>query len=77
MRAFQRLLVKIFGASDLKSEPKVTITRSSVQEPVITIAIGDQKLKMSTKQAKIIWGKLGNKIESTTLDKKKSEKHNF
>jgi hypothetical protein len=64
------LLRSIFSRNDYNAEPYIEIGDEAVQNPVVTIVVGNKRLSLSTSQARAIWGKLGQNLERLTPDPK-------
>lgn len=61
-------LKNIFSKPDYQVDPIIEIPSKSAQNPVVTIIVGGKRLKMSTAQARTLWGKLGKNLELLTPD---------
>lgn len=67
---FTLFLKNIFSRHNYVAEPRVEISSEPVENPVVTIVVGDKRLSLSTAQARKLWGVLGQNLERLTPDPK-------
>lgn len=63
-------LKNIFSRHNYSVEPRVEINDSPVQNPLVTIVVGNKRLALSTSQARKLFGVLGQHLERLTPDPK-------
>jgi len=63
-------LKNIFSRNNYQAEPTVEVCDYHIQNPVVTIVVGNKRVSMTTSQARSLWGKLGQNLERVTPDPK-------
>jgi len=63
-------LKNIFSRHNYTVEPRVEISDTPIENPVVTVVVGNKRLMLSTAQARKLFGVLGQHLERLTPDPK-------